>query len=114
MIYVFDIDGTVCTNTNGNYDTALPLKSRIDKVNQLFDSGHTIIMMTARGMNSSDNDQTLADAKMRAVTELQLKDWGIKYHDLYFGKPYADFYIDDKAVNDKDFFNDQRRTFTKP
>ena len=31
------------------------------------------------------------------LTQSQLKKWGLKYHELHFGKPDADFYIDDKA-----------------
>ena len=36
MRYVIDIDGTICTNTNGNYEKAIPYKDRIDKVNKLY------------------------------------------------------------------------------
>ena len=34
MTYVFDIDGTICTNTNGDYLTAKPLQDRIDIINK--------------------------------------------------------------------------------
>lgn len=40
----------------------------------------------------------------KALTEGQLRKWGLKYHRLEFGKPAADKYIDDKAYNDLDFF----------
>ena len=33
-----------------------------------------------------------------SVTLRQLDTFGIPYHEIYFGKPYADFYIDDKAI----------------
>ena len=50
ITYVFDIDGTVCTNTMGvnDYRDAEPLQDRIDKVNELYDRGNTIIFQTAR------------------------------------------------------------------
>ena len=35
--YVFDIDGTVCTNTYGDYENAQPLEERIKIVNKLSD-----------------------------------------------------------------------------
>ena len=41
---------------------------------------------------------------MRSKTEEQLRNWGVKYHKLYFGKPRVDFYIDDRGINDMDFF----------
>ena len=40
--YVFDIDGTICTNTNGNYEEAKPFKERIQFINSLVDEGNKI------------------------------------------------------------------------
>jgi len=28
-----------------------------------------------------------------------LEEWNIKYHELILGKPYADYYIDNKGIN---------------
>jgi len=39
------------------------------------------------------------------ITLQQLNDWGCKFHQLMLGKPSADYYIDDKAVTDKEFFS---------
>jgi hydroxymethylpyrimidine pyrophosphatase-like HAD family hydrolase len=50
MVYVFDIDGTICINSNSEYEKSVPLQDRIDKINQIFDDGHTVIFQTARGM----------------------------------------------------------------
>ena len=47
MTYVFDIDGTICTNSHGEYEKAKPIYDRISKVNQLYDLGNTIIFQTA-------------------------------------------------------------------
>ena len=35
MIYVFDIDGTICNNTDGNYEQAEPFSDRVKKINNL-------------------------------------------------------------------------------
>jgi len=105
MTYVFDIDGTICTNTNGDYENASPLSNRIEKINQLYDEGNTIHFLTARGMGRSDNAAVYADRAFRKLTEKQLRDWGVKYHRLFLGKPAGDIYIDDKGANDEDFFN---------
>jgi cobalamin biosynthesis Co2+ chelatase CbiK len=32
----------------------------------------------------------------------QLKSWNLKFHELLFGKPIFDFFIDDKAYNSLD------------
>ena len=38
-------------------------------------------------------------ADVGAVTIQSLQDAGVDYDELHFGKPWAQFYIDDKAVN---------------
>ena len=106
MIYVFDIDGTICTNTNGDYWLAKPILERVKIVNKLHDEGHEITLFTARGMGSSGNDEKKARKKWKNLTENQLHEWGVKYHHLFMGKPAGDIYIDDKGMHDKFFFND--------
>lgn len=90
MKYVVDIDGTICTQVE-NYAEAMPLLNRIEKINQLYDEGHTVIYFTARG--------TETGIDWREITERQFKMWGVKYHDLIFGKPAADYYLDDRMLN---------------
>ena len=97
MIYCFDLDGTLCTNTEGEYSKASPYLDRIDIVNSLYDSGNTILIDTARGSTTKINWYEL--------TENQLKEWGIKYHTLRVGvKLNFDILIDDKCINDTLFF----------
>lgn len=97
-VYCFDIDGTLCTNTEGDYQKAQPLYDRIEKLNALYDQGCKIVLFTARGSTTKID--------WSEVTKAQMNAWGVKYHELLFGKPYADIFIDDKAVNDKDWFKE--------
>ena len=97
MTYCFDIDGTLCTNTEGDYERAEPLVEVIARVNALYEGGHRILLMTARGSTTGID--------WRAITENQLKIWGVKYHGLWLGKPTADMYVDDKAINVKDWMS---------
>ena len=96
MIYCFDIDGTICTNTDGAYDQAVPIVSRIDHINKLYESGNMIKYFTARGSTTG--------ICWRNLTEEQLSEWGAKYHELILGKPEAHLFIDDKAINDSAYF----------
>ena len=114
-IYCFDIDGTICDTPPNVYpwNGAVPRVSRIKKVNELYDKGATIYLMTARGFirGSGMHDDILlaqkeADNYCRERTEAQLTKWGVKYHKLYFGKPRAVTYVDDRAVSDLQFFQD--------
>ena len=54
--YSFDIDGTICQNTYGEYKKCVPYVDRIKKINQLFEEGNFIIYFTARGMGSCDGN----------------------------------------------------------
>lgn len=96
MKYCFDIDGTICTNTDGDYESALPLLERITIVNNLYREKNEIILFTSRGSTTS--------LDWTELTKKQLDDWGVKYHKLIFGKPEADIFVDDKAISDKLFF----------
>ena len=95
MIYCFDIDGTLCTNTDGDYGNAQPFDEVIVQVNGLYADGHQILLYTARGATTGID--------WRELTENQMDVWGVKYHALFMGKPTADIYIDDKAINVADW-----------
>jgi hypothetical protein len=89
----------LCKTEGNRYEDATPLLHRIDTVNRLYEEGHLIIIETARGCVSGKN--------WWYFTADQLKSWGVKYHTLRTGVKWgADYFIDDKAINDKNFFND--------
>ena len=96
MIYYVDVDGTICTKTDGNYRDARPMWDRIAKINKLYDDGHQIIYWTARGGNSGID--------WTDVTHSQLASWGCKYDKIMLGKPSYDLWIDDKAINSEEYF----------
>jgi len=102
--FVFDIDGTICRSVGGDYHNAQPIDYRIHQINNLYDLGNSILFYTARGMGTFRNDQMLAENKWRDLTISQLNNWGVKYHNLFFGKPSGDIYVDDKGCLDLDFF----------
>ena len=98
MIFCFDIDGTICTNTDGAYEQAEPYPDVIVRINELAGVGHRILLQTARGFTTGID--------WRATTERQMAQWGVQYEVLVMGKPTADVYIDDKAVNVYDWLRD--------
>jgi CMP-N-acetylneuraminic acid synthetase len=91
LTFAFDIDGVLATPTrNMDYAKAEPMEHNIALVNALFERGNTIRLYTARG------SETGIDWK--SLTKEQMFRWGVHYHELYVGKPAADFYIDDRMV----------------
>jgi len=96
MIIYVDIDETICESPeNRDYSKSVPLWKNIEKANSLYEKGNTIIYWTARGTGSGID--------WRSVTEKQFKEWGVKCHELKFGKPIYDLFIDDKNMNARDW-----------
>lgn len=93
-----DIDNTICQTPDMDYRNAVPLYHRIERINNLFNSGHTIIYWTSRGVGSGKN--------YRDLTLKQLQLWGCKFHKLETNKPIFDLFIDDKVINANDYFYD--------
>lgn len=97
LIYV-DVDGTLCTQTD-DYYSAEPIQERINKVNILYEAGHTIVIYTARGSVRKDRL-----GEYIQLTKSQLKKWGVKYNQLDIGnKPPYDLLIDDRNISLSEF-----------
>ena len=100
-IIFIDIDETICLhpetspNEARDYEKAVPIRENIQKANNLYDQGHTIIYWTARG--------SVTGLDWTDLTNKQLNSWGVKYHEIKLGKPYYDIFIDDKALNVRDW-----------
>lgn len=98
MIIYIDIDDTICESPNKpDYTISIPKTENIAKANALYDAGHTIVYWTARG--------TQTGIDWSNTTKQQFQTWGVKYHDIKFGKPYYDVFIDDKNINVNDWNN---------
>ncbi len=90
--FVFDIDGVIAKiEKNNNYAEAEPNPVMIKVINSLYDMGNYIVLHTARGY--------VTGIDWSEVTRRQLGLWGVRYHELHFGKPNADYYIDDKMMD---------------
>ena len=89
--FVFDLDGVIARLVpDNNYARASPETETIAAINQLFDAGNRIVLYTARG--------SVTGIDWREVSEKQLAEWGVRYHELRFGKPAGDFYVDDRHL----------------
>ena len=90
--FVFDIDGVIaCNRKDLDYSQSEPNEKMIAIINKLYEYGNQIILFTARGY--------VTGIDWRQVTEEQMKKWGLHYTELQFGKPNADYYVDDKMLS---------------
>lgn len=100
MRLCFDLDNTLCTAVeNSQYQDAVLKPGILNMLRQIKQEGHTIIICTARGMGRSKGNAGLAVRSIGGLTLQQLDKWGVPYDEIYFGKPSADAYFDDKGHN---------------
>jgi capsule biosynthesis phosphatase len=99
MRICLDLDGVVCglRAPGVAYADAEPVPLAREKIRALRAAGHTIILHTARHMKSTGGNVGLAVGRVGLTTLAWLERHGIEYDELYFGKPWADVYIDDNA-----------------
>ena len=97
----FDLDNTLVTypKKNNDYTTVEPIQKNIDLLNYLKKLGCIIIIYTARRMKTHNGNCGKLLADIGKITFNTLDKFNIKYDEIYFGKPHADFYIDDLAIN---------------
>ena len=98
--FCFDLDGTIChtKQKNQNYIDVLPIKGAVETIQQLKSNGHYIIIYTARNMLTYNNNIGKIIANQSGIVIKWLELHEIPYDELHFGKPLADFYIDDKGI----------------
>jgi capsule biosynthesis phosphatase len=97
----FDLDNTLVTFPviAGDYSTVLPIHENINFLKYLHKMGHYIIIHTARRMKTHKGNVGKIMADIGKITFETLDNFEIPYDEIYFGKPDADFYIDDKAIS---------------
>ena len=100
MRICIDLDGVVAKlkNAGQSYDELDPVPGAVEKLQQLRDNGHYIILFTARHMKTCDGDVGKVVARIGQKTLNWLEKHQIPFDEIYFGKPWADIYIDDNAL----------------
>lgn len=108
-IIAVDLDETLCTGSRPyshlgieKYKHCVPIQENIDRINRLYEKGCRIVIYTSRGMGTLGGDLGRIYNTLYEPTKADLVRWGIKFHELVFGKIYFDLLIDDKVLNVSD------------
>jgi len=87
MQIIIDLDGTICSEEKTfSRCMAKPISGAKESIDRLYDEGHIIIIYTTR---------TWMEFEM---TSNWLKQNEFRYHQLIMGKPFGDYWIDDRAI----------------
>lgn len=76
MVYIVDVDDTICETTLRNYESASAKFDKIQEINELYDAGHTVIYWATRSKQD-----------WKDITHSQLAAWGCKFDVVIFGQP---------------------------
>ena len=93
--FCFKLDNILVTffKVKSNNGTLEPIYKNIELLKYLKKLGHTIIIYTSKQIKTyNGNVRTVNDIEQ--ITLDTLRKYDILYDELYFGKPYGDFYID--------------------
>lgn len=87
-----DLDGVLCTEESfHDRPLAEPIAGACEALRMLRAAGHTVVIYTARGWGEY------------RVTQHWLDEHGFEYDGLHMGKPVADVWIDDRAIQFTDW-----------
>jgi capsule biosynthesis phosphatase len=97
----FDLDNTLVTypKIKNDYTSVKPIHYNINFLKYLKSFGNTIIIHTARRMKTYQGNVGKCLCDIGKITFDTLNKFDIPFDEIYFGKPHADIYIDDLAVN---------------
>lgn len=99
MRIVIDLDGTICEirKSHETYADVKMINGADQFIKKLRDEGHYVIIQSARHMATCDSNVGKVMKRIGKVTLDWLEQHSIEYDEIYFGKPNADVYIDDRA-----------------
>jgi capsule biosynthesis phosphatase len=99
MRIVIDLDGTICTlkQKNETYEEVKIKPGAAEFIKKLRKDGNYIIIQTARNMATCDSNIGKVMKNVGKVTLDWLEKNDVEYDEIFFGKPNAQLYIDDRA-----------------
>jgi capsule biosynthesis phosphatase len=100
MRIAIDLDGVICRikDPNESYADLEPIPGAVERIRELRARGHYIIITTARNMATCESNLGLVIRNVGKITLDWLAHHHVEYDELYFGKPNAEAYIDDRAI----------------
>lgn len=95
-----DLDGTICPlkEPRQSYGDLRPLPGAAERIRELRAAGYYVVIQTARNMATCEGNLGKVMKNVGLLTMQWLAQHGIEYDELYFGKPNAELYIDDRGV----------------
>jgi capsule biosynthesis phosphatase len=101
-----DLDDTICSTKDGDYENSTPKPEIIAKLRQYKTLGFEIVISTSRNMRTYSGNIGKISANTLPIILEWLKRHEVPYDEIYVGKPWCGtegFYVDDKAIRPDEF-----------
>ena len=105
---ILDLDGTITDGGEKDYRKVKPRDGIVERIIEYHRSGFTIVIHTARNMNSLNS----SIGRINVITLPLIMEWlqehQIPFDEIIVGKPWCGtdgFYVDDRAVRPSEFLN---------
>ena len=105
---IIDLDDTICSTKNGDYENSIPKEKVIKKIKEYKNLGFEIIIYTSRNMRTFKGNVDLIKANTLPLIIRWLEKFDVPYDQIIVGKPwpsFGGFYVDDKAIRPDEFVN---------
>ena len=105
---IIDLDDTICSTKNGDYENSIPKEKVIKKIKEYKNLGFEIIIYTSRNMRTFKGNVDLIKANTLPIIIKWLEKFDVPYDQIIVGKPwpsFGGFYVDDKAIRPDEFVN---------
>ena len=105
---IIDLDDTICSTKNGDYENSIPKEKVIKKIKEYKNLNFEIIIYTSRNMRTYKGNVDLIKANTLPIIIKWLKKFDVPYDQIIVGKPwpsFGGFYVDDKAIRPDEFIN---------
>jgi len=95
-----DLDGTICDikKPDQSYADVKILPGAAERIKELRKSGHYVIILTSRNMATCEGNIGKVMKKVGKLTLDWLEEHDIEYDEIFFGRPNAEIYVDDRAI----------------
>ena len=100
---VFDVDDTILFTPDRDYSRSYPNEPVVEGIRSMKQAGWHIMLMTARGMGRSNGDIESVREEVMGEIERFCTKFDVPYDEIVIGKPWAAFYVDDKALTPEMF-----------
>lgn len=103
---IFDLDDTLCTTPDRDYENSIPNREMIAKLREYKMQGFEIVISTSRNMRTFDGAVDKIKAHTLPIILAWLQRHEVPVDEVHVGKPWCGhqgFYIDDRAVRPSEF-----------